>query len=125
MRKKVIGYYFIIFFLLSCEDQGKIPDNIIPPDKMVNVLVDLHIGEAKIKTLSRSKLDSPFVYFMKIKQETYQNYDIDHARFDSSYNYYMSKRLEIMEDIYTRVVDSLSLREATGNTRPSVNTSQK
>ena len=96
--------------LVSCGRQKvKIPTHILGKEKMVPVLVELHIAE-KIIAATRISFDSArIVYHSGFKKEILQKYDISVSQFDSSFVFYESN-VELMADIYESVVDSLGAR---------------
>lgn len=103
--------FFISFLsvLLSCSQQDKkihIPENIIPPEQMVPILVDFHLTEASIY-LSKQKDE-------EIGPITVQRYDfilnkhqITRKKLNESFRFY-SDHLNEMKKIYEQVVVELS-----------------
>jgi len=54
--------------------------------------------------------DSVRVFFPEVEKRLFEKHDIDDSLYLISFNYYL-ENVELMEEIYTAVVDSLSLRE--------------
>ncbi len=88
-----------LFFMMSCTSNTilKEPDNLIPKEKMVDLLTDMYIANAafsvKNKNLNRKIDYIPLVY---------EKHQIDSLRFHTSNLYYMS-RIDDYELIYKEV----------------------
>ena len=76
---------------------------------MISFLIDLHIQESKV-TISRMNKDSVRAFFPEVEQKLFEKHGIDDSLYLMSFEYYL-REIQIMEEIYTAVVDSLSLRE--------------
>lgn len=113
---KYIIYFFLLFIAIACRQEEKIPEHILKPGKMTDIIIDIHIGEASVKKMDNSKKDSAHIFARKLEKEIYNNHKVKEKVFDSSYNYYLNHDIETMKVIYGRVVDSLSLKKATSNT---------
>jgi hypothetical protein len=108
--------YFLILLVLtfaSCEEiDEKAPEDVLSKAAMVRILIDVHIAEAKV-TQKGLPPDSAKIVFLKSKEEILKKNHVKSEAFQKSYDFYIS-HLKGMEDIYSAVVDSLSLREAKG-----------
>ncbi|MBW8050195.1 MAG: DUF4296 domain-containing protein [Cytophagales bacterium] len=102
--------YCILITLLvfACVQQEEPPANIISKEQMINILVDIHIAEAMVDEAHLSK-DSSIAIFKDLA--IFKKHGIEKENFDESYNYYL-RNINILDDIYTAVVDSLSVRNA-------------
>lgn len=85
---KQFFYIFLIpLFILSCTSNTiyKKPENLIPRDKMVDILVDMQLalGAKSIKNIDGKKN----VEYMHL---VYEKYQIDSARFAENNFYYMT-----------------------------------
>ncbi len=93
-----------IFLLSSCQDveRSEKPKNLIPEDKMVEVLTDLSI------LYSARNFNKRFLESAGFRPSTYlfEKYGIDSLQFERSNNYY-SENYTVYERIYSRVKDSL------------------
>ena len=103
----------IIFLLISCNGDSNKPDQILSEDKMVNILIKIHLTEAKISN-SLYPSDSALIYYKSMEDSIYHKMGIPKKDYTESYIYYM-RNIEQMDRIYSRVIDSLSLREALRN----------
>ncbi len=95
-------YILVVFSLLSCSKEQKKPKNLIPKQKMVNLLFDMHLASKSrnIKTLSNEK--NPNYYPL-----IYTKYQVDSTQFKESHTYYL-KNIELYQEIYTKLEDSIS-----------------
>jgi hypothetical protein len=104
--------FLLICFLftgLSCVNKPKPPENIMTQQEMVDFLIDLHIIEAKI-SMSRIPNDSVGLFFQEVEDSLFQKHHVTDSIYKKSYQYYL-ENINLMEEIYSAVVDSLSLRE--------------
>lgn len=101
----------LFLFSFGCTNKNNIPSDILPEDSMVNIIVDMHIGDAilmqpKIQTL-------PYVIN---KQEFYyailKKHSLTHEIFEKNMNFYASKPEEY-NHIYERVIEELSYIQGT------------
>ena len=102
----------VSLFLFSCEDP--LPEKVLSKDKMVNILKDLHLGEAYVNA-NYSYNDSSRYLYKKFEDSTYKAYGTDAVTFDSSMAYY-GRNIKQLDEIYALVVDSLSLKEGIPST---------
>lgn len=110
-------FLFIAFLLLSCstDKSGERPDNVLDQDQMTKLLVQIHIIESK--TISAGlPLDTALVMYKTYYKRVLTSYKTDTATVNRSFKYY-AQHPEETNKIYERVVDSLSLRNSTGNDR--------
>jgi DNA-directed RNA polymerase subunit H (RpoH/RPB5) len=97
---------FGLMALMSCKS-NKVPDNIIEQNKMVKVLVDMHIADA---VLSRVRNQDTMLMMASSKYYyIFKKYDIDSAKFTQSLKYY-NYQPELFTKIYTAVLDSLKAK---------------
>lgn len=116
MRK---GDYFnkiLLFVLLicnfSCVQKVKIPNDIIPKDKMVALLMDIHLAESEwMGAVYGSNPDSALKLYKKDEIKIFKKHKIDIALYRKSFEFY-SKNIQYLDEIYAVLVDSLSFRES-------------
>lgn len=107
LKNLLISSVFILF-LPSCT--GGLPDEMLEENKMVSILTRIHIAEAKVST-SYLPTDSALSYYKVLEDTIFKNYGTSRKQYQESYKFYI-KNPELIDKVYTRVVDSLSLREA-------------
>lgn len=96
----------LLFFLVSCSESGQ--DLPIPEDKLVKVLVDVHLAEAALQGLGGLIRDSTAdVYYDQIAQR----HKIERSVLDSTVILFR-KNPEIIADIYSKVLEELTAYEA-------------
>ncbi|MFW5761974.1 MAG: DUF4296 domain-containing protein [Cyclobacteriaceae bacterium] len=100
-----------IFILFSCS--GDKPENLIDKDKMTRILIEMHIAEAKVNSLGLTS-DSTEVLVNMMTEKVLQENGLTEQDYLESYTYYLQD-VRVMENLYGRVVDSLSLREEISN----------
>ncbi len=86
--------------LISCQDLDKTekPDNLIPEEKMVDVLTELSLVHAA-KNYNKYKLEQTGI---KPDRFVFEKYDIDSIQFEQSSNYYSDQYV-----VYERIYDSV------------------
>ena len=102
--KKLI-YIFLIFYSCgSITEENVIPNNLIPEDKMIDILYDMSLISVS-KGINKRILENNG---MKPKKYILKKYNIDSLQFVVSNEYY-SKDLEIYLSIYEEVLNKLQL----------------
>ena len=100
----------IILTVVSCSKEDKLPEGYMDQVDMVAFLIDLHIAQASIQNL-KLQPDSATYLFNVFERQILEEHNSKDSVFYKSYSWYL-ERPEIMLDIYTAVVDTLSLRES-------------
>jgi hypothetical protein len=109
MNKIAIAILTVLFFS-SCRDEvdlSKKPKNLIPEDSMVLILKDLTLIESHIQM----KYLQVNIYKETMKKSgdvIMKKYNVDLERFESSMDYYGMRQVKLQE-LYSRVLDSLNL----------------
>ena len=106
---KIAVLALLMLFLTGCRKEVTIPEHLLGKDEMINVLLDLHIAEAEIVSL-RVKRDSSEIYFREAEKVIFEKFGIPDSIFKESYEFYLENP-EFLEEVYSAVVDSLSLKE--------------
>lgn len=105
---------FCILFclcLLSCQQQtDDKPANMVPQQKMVRILADIHTAEAQIER-SVSYPDTALVIYAEEQAKILKKHGVKQQAFKETYRYYLT-HLEEMDKLYEIVVDTLSVRES-------------
>jgi hypothetical protein len=101
---------FIIagIMLFSCSGKKKHSD-ILSPKQMVEALTNVYLGEQKVARLGLTT-DSSIKVFDRIEKSLLQQSGTSDSVFRKSFDYYVDRPKEL-EQIYTAVIDTLSLRE--------------
>ena len=82
----------------------------IPQQKMVRILADIHTTEALIER-NVSYPDTGLVLFADKHAEILKKHEVEKQAFEDTYRYYL-RHLQEMDKLYEVVVDTLSVRES-------------
>lgn len=86
------------------------PTDLIPQDKMIEVLVEIHVADAVVE--QKFGPQTPNLPMTNaLYNRIYQNYGITAAQYKLSYRYYEAHP-DIMDKMYTQVITELSKKEA-------------
>ena len=106
-------FAFLVVVLLvtlsSCKKEVKTPEHLLDKTRMVDVLIDIHLLEAKLDALSIEK-DSSTVLYQAYEQQIFEQHEISSGLYLESYQWHFN-HLHSLNDIYAIVVDSLMLRQ--------------
>jgi hypothetical protein len=101
--------------MLSCTSESPSdvkPIDLISEDKMVDVMIDMHMTESAL-SLKNFNRDSSLKLFVFYKDDIYKEHQMTEKQFKDSYEYY-SQHSKEFNAMYARIVDSLSVKEVTG-----------
>lgn len=100
----------------TSNELGAKPDNLVEADKMANILVEVHLSEARVAKLGLTSTDSAALVFKRLQTATLKKFDVDTAAYTQSYIYY-SARPAKLAGIYEKVLDKLKVieRKASAN----------
>ncbi|PKK34666.1 hypothetical protein BWI96_21260 [Siphonobacter sp. SORGH_AS_0500] len=100
----------LLALLMACSNAPSPPENLIPQDKMVQILKDVHLAEQRIIRLRLGSQDSSMVAFQVLEKDILEKYQADTGTYRASYRYYIAQP-DKFKDIYKAVVDSLTVLE--------------
>jgi hypothetical protein len=107
--------FFLVLLLAAASCKGpaeEIPEDILPKEKMVQILIRIHIAEATVG-IKNLPSDSASKLYKSYQNEILKEQAVDDSTYARSYSFYVI-RPQLMNEIYGAVVDSLSLRETRG-----------
>lgn len=104
----------LLLGLWACDGNGNRPDDLIPVEKMADILTDIHIAEARISMLGLRSLDSSLRAYDSLQVDIWRHNKIDSSRYAQSYAYYISNPANLA-DIYVKVDSNLAKRERKKN----------
>ncbi len=116
----VIGW---LWGSVACQSNSKQVPTLIAPEKMIRILIDIHLAESQVPSLV-STPDSAYFLNKAFERKVFQKHQIDSATYYQSYAYYLENIAEF-EKIYAVVVDSLVYRESTHNLGKPMESSSK
>ncbi|WP_157447097.1 DUF4296 domain-containing protein [Cytophaga aurantiaca] len=112
--KLIILLGFTVLFSCSSETELDVkPDDLISEEKMIDVLIDVHITESAL-SLQNFNRDSSMKLFAYYKEDLFKEHKITEKQFQNSYDYY-AKHSKEFDHMYEIVIDSLKVKEATGS----------
>lgn len=99
--------FSVLTLFISCTGKtNSIPSRVIPKDKMVDVLVDIHLAEAAADNRGFTKPEINLMMASKY-DSIFQKNETTFEQFKFSYDYYMNHPAEF-SDIYSEVVNKLT-----------------
>lgn len=112
--KKIIVFFVActISMLMGCsnkQDNTKAPDNLIPKEKMIAILIDIHIADNQAQTYKVGNYDTTQAIYYGFQKKILEKHKVDSLTYQKSYTYYL-QNIAFMDEIYATVVDSLSYR---------------
>ncbi|TGD79744.1 DUF4296 domain-containing protein [Hymenobacter wooponensis] len=107
-------------FLTACQKPEDVapPSKLLPQEKMVSLLVNIHILEAQVDA-SALPSDSARALFLQQKKDLFKRFDVTDSTFQQSYRYYAVHDKDL-DDIYKTVIDSLGKREEKFGVKPEL-----
>lgn len=109
--KRLVLACLLLLSMAGCDENPK-PKNLLSEEKMVNVLIDIHLTEGIASSLP-IPYDSSQVLYTLLEKEVFVKHQVEDSVFTTSMIYYLQDPA-IMDRIYARVVDSLVVRESSG-----------
>jgi hypothetical protein len=114
MKHKLTGIFFLILLMASCSPAGenqsqKVPSDLIQPDAMTAVIVDIQIAEAILQEQRRTGqlTDDHAVNYLT---EVFEKHNTTKEKFTESVRFY-EKNLELYQKIYEDVLTQLTQRQ--------------
>jgi hypothetical protein len=107
---RVFVFFLTLIFIVSCSDRKKIPSDVIPPDKMGEILFSLGEAEEFSYSFIEKKLNVEKNKSLSIEAERVMKvYGITQDEFRTSYNFYKGR-----PDLFKVLMDSVSARKQRG-----------
>jgi hypothetical protein len=107
----VKNFLFVLslLVLLNCSDKVSKKD-VLSETKMAAILIDIHIAEAKVHQVTVGSRDSTAAVYLALEAKILKKNKVSKKLYKKSFNYY-NDRPDLMEKIYTAVIDSLNVRQ--------------
>ena len=121
LHKAVKAFSWLLFsactLLVGSCDQAidQRPADVLDEPAMVKLLIRVHLAETFTVNTGYS-LDSSMLFYGRYQEDVLKSMSLDTATVNRSMRYY-SQHPDLTYKIYEQVVDSLSLRNETGNVR--------
>jgi len=126
-----ISGFFLLMAMFSCkpgndfefspEKLNNIPDSLLQPEQMIEVLTNIHLAEAWAVEMKNDTV-SKDIRLQQFYGEIFSKYNTTTEQYKASYNYYASDP-PLMHYIYQKVTEKLNLLES--KTRNIKNTTQE
>jgi len=101
---------FFLVLLASCgQKREKLPDYVVDEEKLVPILVDIHLTDALLNKEKRAHAEK-YEKAVKMYPSVLMRHDIDRTTFDSTIRYYV-KTPKKFAQIYDEVLRELSIRK--------------
>ena len=100
----------VLVIVSACASESNEPEDLIPKEKMITLLTEVHILEAKIKGLKIRPSDSANVVYDHYEKLLFADFNISQEQYERSFNYYVDNTTEFKK-VYDAVVDTLMRRE--------------
>lgn len=108
MKPNNLIFCLILFSCGDISDNQK-PNNIIEKKEFVQILIDVHLAEAKFDIYKTSNKERSEIELGLEYQEIFNNHNTNKAIFESSLTYYLENPDEI-EEVYLKILDELILQ---------------
>jgi hypothetical protein len=116
--KSRIGLSFLIVLALSSCQKETRPKDVLAPEELSKLMVDLYLAEARMSGQNIIVKDSALKIFNPFEEKLKLKHGIGDSVLRKSYQYYIGHP-EQLEKIYDSVIDTLNLREQKERTKTS------
>lgn len=102
-------YILIVITIISCSAKEELPKGIFTETKMVDLMVDIELAQAKVKFESASEGKRP--EYAKEYEMVYKKHQLTKETFLENVEYYCSEPIK-MRQVYDEVIIKLSEEQA-------------
>ena len=106
--RKFLALGLLCFLLINCKSK-EVPKALIQPDKMEKILIDIHIADGYISTITDA--DSAKKVSAAYYKGIYKKFRVDSASYTRSMDYYY-KHPDVLSDMYTNIKKDLEKTKA-------------
>lgn len=115
-QAQIVSVIFISLILQAgctekVQEKQIAPDNLIPRDEMVDIIVDMHLYDAIIWKEQKTKTKKIAYDKLFLYESILEKYHISGEQFESSMSYYQSD-LGVFDEIYADVITKLSVMKS-------------
>lgn len=114
MKKRIVVPLLCMTLLMGCVKEPEKPLDLIEKSEMVDLLIQVHLLEAKINKVPKRGGDSTQFLYNHYQNLLFEDIGIDSVQYRNSMTYYLENPKELTI-IYQAVVDSLALRAKNRN----------
>jgi hypothetical protein len=101
--RKFLALGLLCFLIISCKSKG-VPKEFIQPDKMEKILIDIHLADSYISTMTNA--DSAKKVSAAYYKGIYKKFSVDSVAYTRSMDYYY-KHPDMLTDIYDNIKKDL------------------
>lgn len=106
-KPHLFGWLLGLWLLQACAaPKDSRPDKLIPAERMADILVEVHIAEARVSRMGMTATDSSNAVYRRLERDIFRRLTVDTAAYTASYSFYAAHP-EDMERIYNRVTEIL------------------
>ncbi|UOQ71701.1 DUF4296 domain-containing protein [Hymenobacter cellulosilyticus] len=112
MKKLPVCLVLILSVLLTCcqrPEEPMPPSSLLPKEKMVQLLVELHLNESRVEA-AHLRADSSQALFNQLQKDMLWRHEVSDSVFWQSYRYYAVHNKDL-DELYGIVLDSLAARK--------------
>ncbi len=106
-RRSLLLFLLVPLLLTACGHKEQ--TGILDKDQMAALLTDFYMKEARMKG-GNVTVDSAVLLFTHLRQRYAASHGFPDSIIDASFDHYLKHPVE-MDEVFNRVIDSLSLRE--------------
>ena len=109
LKIKYIVFFTFILVISSCiKGSLEIPKDIIPRDKMIQVITEIELTQAlvKLKVINQDSL----INQQELFNQVYNDFNITEEQFNTSLSYYCGDPIKL-EEMYVQVIIQLTERQ--------------
>lgn len=101
-------FLFLSFYACSSIEEEQTPESIIPEEQMVSLITEIELTQAfiKLRTTESDSLNQAVLF-----QTVFDQLNVTQEEFNESLDFY-SEHPQQLEDIYNKVIVSLSEKQA-------------
>ncbi|HNP19917.1 MAG TPA: DUF4296 domain-containing protein [Fulvivirga sp.] len=107
---RIIILLFACLMIVGCTRTKEIPNDIMKPNEMVPVLLDIYLAESQITEL-RLNRDTTASIFQTYEGLIYDSLNVDREKYKKSLTYYYD-HTDQLEIIYEAILDTLTKRDS-------------
>ena len=110
--KKLLILITSTLLAVSCANNDK-PKGLLDKDQMVSIMVDIHLVEGIASSLP-IPYDSSQKVYPYLEQQVFEKHGVPDSIYLQSLQYYL-RDASIMEELYSRTIDSLTVKQNIGD----------
>ncbi|MFM7194087.1 MAG: DUF4296 domain-containing protein [Bacteroidota bacterium] len=103
----LLSILMMVLLLAACS--SKAPSGVLDKDQMAELLTEFYLKEARMKA-GNVTVDSAVLLFTRLRGQYAGSHGFPDSVIDASFEHYLNHPVE-MDQVFDRVIDSLSLRE--------------